>query len=294
MELNLTKNIRITLVFDPYGVCADAGDSVRDVQDELEAFRRIEDLLQRDDRFETVTPKTYIVEAECWEHFQTYRGVSGVAFQEVTPRTRLADRLGQKPPEWLTDRQILDWQLLDRELADGPVEDWPAAVAEWLIPGVSETDSLAVWLEYAAATKTTSCSMNCEPLRQWFRESFVRVAEKAGVPSDIRQWLAEDFEQSDDPKRFASEWLRRRALLPLADFSARNPLRAPGTDLGSPRQRAVTRYIPLVFPLPEAFHAEVCQKMWRTAPASSLERPAWWRGGWMTSGVSISLHLWFS
>lgn len=123
--------IRVTLVFDPFGICTDADHRVRDVQDEKDAFRRIEELLRRDPRFETVSPKTYIVEAECWEHFQSYRGVSGIAFQEITPRKRLADVLGEQPPDWLTDRYVLDWDLLNREFPREPGEDRLCAQPTW-------------------------------------------------------------------------------------------------------------------------------------------------------------------
>ena len=92
----MAKDIRVTLVFDPFGIWAESADLVRNVRDELEAFRQIEHLLRRDDRFETVTPKTFLVHPECWEHFQSYRGVGGVTFHEVTPRRQLAERLGGK------------------------------------------------------------------------------------------------------------------------------------------------------------------------------------------------------
>jgi hypothetical protein len=254
------KDVRVTLVLDPFGIWAESGHPVRDVGDEFEAFQQIEDVLRRDDRFETVTPKTFLIDAECWGHFQSYRGVYGVAFQEVTPRGRLADRMGDKLPEWLTDQRILDWRLLHRAISHEPVEDWPVLLADWLAPGVSNAEGLGAWLCRAAATDIASSINDCLPVMKQFRESFVRVAQQDGVPKEIGEQLAANLEDRQDPASFALEWLRRRALLPLADVSGRNPLRAPGIHLGSPQQRAMARYIPLVFPLPPSLHADISGK----------------------------------
>ena len=269
----MAKDIRVTLVFDPFGIWAESADLVRDVRDELEAFRQIEDLLRRDDRFETVTPKTFLVHPECWEHFQSYRGVCGVTFHEVTPRRQLAERLGGKLPEWLTDQRILDWQLLRRAVPHGPVEDWPAVLAEWLAPGVIDADSLGAWLSHAAAADMAPSVKDCPPVMQSFRESFLRVAERVGVPKEMGEQLAVDLDDRLDPASFATRWLRRRGLRPLADVSAQNPLRAPGIHVGSPQQRALARYIPLVFPLPPALHAEISGLTRQAVHNARIENP---------------------
>jgi len=186
----LAKDMRVTLVSDPFGIWAESADLVRDVRGELEAFRQIEDLLRRDDRFETVTPKTFLVHPECWEHFQSYRGVCGVAFHEVTPRRQFAERLGGKLPDWLTDQRILAWRLLRRAVPDGPVEDWPAVLAESLAPGVLDADSLGAWLARAAAADIAPSVKDCPPVMPSFRESFLRVAERVGMPKEIGKQLA--------------------------------------------------------------------------------------------------------
>jgi hypothetical protein len=253
--------IRVTLVFDPFGVWPEPGERVRDLRDELKAFKQIEALLRRDERFETVTPKSYLVDAECWQHFQSYRGVAGVAFQEVTPRQQLAERLGEYPPEWLTDQQILELRLLELGTSGEAIENWPATIARWVTPGVVAAASLSDWLYQAAEAKTLCGLADSGPLIQWFRDSFAHAAQQDGVPNDMVKQIAADLDHRHDPRSFAARWLCRRALLPLADVSARNPLRAPGLDYGSPQQRALARYIPLVFPLPQPLHAEICQKM---------------------------------
>ena len=121
-------------------------------------------------------------------------------------------------------------------------------LAESLAPGLIAADSLGVWLSHAAAADMASSVKDCPPVMQSFRESFLRVAERVGVPKEIGDQLAADLDDRLDPASFATRWLRRRGLRPLADVSAQNPLRAPGVHVGSPQQRALARYIPLIFP----------------------------------------------
>jgi len=269
----VTRDIRVTLVFDPFGIWAEAADPVRDVREELEAFRQIEDLLRRDRRFETVTPKTFLVHAECWEHFQSYRGVCGVSFQEVTPRRQLGERLAGKLPDWLTDQRILDWRLLQRAAPHGPVEDWPNAVTECLAPELNEADSLGAWLACAAAADVPPSIKDCPAVMERFRESFLGLAERGGMTNETRQQIAADLGERLDLATFAAEWLRRRALLPLADVSSQNPLRVPGLYVGSPHQRALARYLPLVFPLPPSLHAEVSATTRQAVHNARIEHP---------------------
>ena len=63
---------------------------MRSFVEEKQAFREIEQLLLRDERFDTVQPKTFVIDNRCWQHFRTYDGVSGVRIEEVSPRTRCA------------------------------------------------------------------------------------------------------------------------------------------------------------------------------------------------------------
>ena len=72
---------------------------------------------------------------------------------EVTPRTRIRDRLQAEPPEWLTDRLIIDWGLLDRPAPAGVAPDWPTTIATWLLPEIGGVASLEDWLTVVAAAE---------------------------------------------------------------------------------------------------------------------------------------------
>src|SRR5271165_2380955 len=74
----MPSETRVKLIFDPYRICTAGGCRVTDLGSERLAFREIEGLLRKDAKFETIRPKTYVIEGQCWEHFQTYRGVKGV------------------------------------------------------------------------------------------------------------------------------------------------------------------------------------------------------------------------
>ena len=51
--------------------------------EERQAFREIEQLLLRNERFDTVQPKTFVIDNRCWKHFRSYQGVQGVRIEEV-------------------------------------------------------------------------------------------------------------------------------------------------------------------------------------------------------------------
>ncbi len=267
------RDIRVTLVVDPFGIWTESAQPVRDVQEELRAFREIEELLRRDDGFETITPKTFLIHSQCWGHFQSYRGVAGVAFHELTPRRELASRLGSKPPDWLSDQQILDWRLLQGTITFERGDDWPAMVAEWLAPGVAEADDLPAWLTRVATSDVPPSVKDCAPVMRQFRDSFLRMAERSSIPKEFREQLAADLEHHHDPVSFATQWLRRRALLPLMDVSSRNLLRVPGLSLESPQQRVLARYLPLVFPLPAKLHAEISATMRQAVHGARIKAP---------------------
>ena len=124
-------------------------------------------MLLRDARFDTVQPKTFVIDSRCWQHFRTYHGVQGVRIEEVTPRTRLRDWIGEDPPEWLSNQDI---QPLGppgsasgrRGLAAG---GWAATIATWLVPGIAEADTLANWLRLAAAATDFPAEGNLEPVK---------------------------------------------------------------------------------------------------------------------------------
>ena len=104
---------RITLIFDPFNICERGETRVGSFVEEKQAFREIEQLLLRDERFDTVQPKTFVIDNRCWQHFRTYHGVQGVRIEEVTPRTRLGDWIGEEPPDWLLNQDIRRWRLLE-------------------------------------------------------------------------------------------------------------------------------------------------------------------------------------
>jgi hypothetical protein len=135
---------RVKLIFDPYRICTAGGCRVTDFRSERQAFREIEELLRKDAKFETIRPKSYVIEGQCWEHLQTYRGVKGVLVEEVTPRRRVREHFGQEPPEWMSDEFIHGTRIGERPPPPSLLGDsWAATLAAWLLPGINEADSLA-------------------------------------------------------------------------------------------------------------------------------------------------------
>jgi PglZ domain len=269
----VASEIRVTLINDPFGICPDEDNYVSDFPGELRAFRDIEDLLRRDARFETVQPRTYGVAASCWEHFRSFRGVTGVSLVEVTPRTRVREALHAEPPDWLTNQQILDWGLLGRPAPKGVPGDWPAVIAAWLLPGILDVESLDDWLKVSAAAQDFPRRVDPGPVADWFRDSLSAAASKNGLSRDVIHDLVAALEQAGSPVEFARSWLRRRALLPLAEWGGKNPLRTAGLDIGTVQQRALARRLPLVFPLPETLHKEVCERMRRAVQTGRVQYP---------------------
>jgi hypothetical protein len=260
-------------VYDPYGICPDHDSRVCEFDGELRAFREIEDLLRRDDRIETVQPRTYVVAESCWEHFRSFRGVKGVSLVEMTPRTKIRDSLRAEPPEWLTDRLIVDWGLLNRPAPAGVASDWPTTIATWLLPGIGGVASLEDWLKLAAAAPSVPSRVSPGPVGDWFRNSFSQLAAQSRMSRDVIGDLAAALEQAGSPPQFARFWLRCRALLPLAEWGSRNPLRTAGLMLGSAQQRALARRLPLVFPLPDSLQKEVSERMRSAVQAARVQHP---------------------
>ena len=81
----MQQEVRVILLFDPYGISQRDGTRIFDVESEKRAFWEIEDLLGRDARLEAVQPKTYIISKNSLRHFDTYRHLSGVRIEEVNP-----------------------------------------------------------------------------------------------------------------------------------------------------------------------------------------------------------------
>ena len=171
------------LVFDPYGICTLDGTRVSSVPEEISAFKQINETLRRDATLETVRPMTFVLDAPCWEHFQTYRSVKGVRLVKVTPRSSFRDRLGSDPPDWLTDDCIYAWGLLTH---DGPRslvnDDWEATIASWFIPGLAEATSFEQWFEVAASADCFPEDSKIGPVRSWIQDKFSTLVDKA-IPS---------------------------------------------------------------------------------------------------------------
>ena len=213
----MASEIRVTLVHDPFGICPEVENHVCDFQAEMRAFREIENLLRRDDRFETVQPRSYVIAGQCWEHFRSFRGLRGVALVEITPRSRVRDTLGADLPEWLTDQQILDWGLLHRPAPAGGVGDWPATIAAWVLPGIAEVASLDQWLKVVASADDFRQHVAPGPVRGWLRNLLSAAAARSQLSQDLTRDLAVAFDAHPSPVEFARSWLRCRALLPLAE-----------------------------------------------------------------------------
>lgn len=265
---------RVTLVFDPFEICDGGEARVGSFIAEKRAFREIEQLLMRDPRYDTVQLKTYVIDNFCWQHFRTYCGVQGVRIEEVTPRTRLRDWIGVDPPEWLHNQDICRWDLLNRERPASLVSgDWATTIAAWLVPGINDAGTLSNWLRLAACAVDFPVEVTQEPLRAWFRKSLLAVANCSIGEKDVVDRLAVAMAQSLSPAEFARLWLRRKALHPLAEYGAENLLQLPGLNVGSPLERTLTRHIPLVFPLPEHVHREVCECMRRAVRTARVQHP---------------------
>ena len=140
----------------------------------------------RDERFDTVQPKAYLIDNCCWQHFRSYHGVRGVRIEEITPRTRLGDWSGEEPPDWLLNQDIRRWGLLERPRPPGlAAGGWAATIATWFAPGIADADTLADWLRLAAAATDFPVEGNLEPVEQWFRDSLLAVAGRSIAEKDV-------------------------------------------------------------------------------------------------------------
>ena len=114
---------------------------------------------------------------------------------------------------------------------------------------------------------------NPEPVKQWFRDSLLAVAGRSIAAKDVLDRLLAGMAASPSPAEFARNWLRRKALYPLAEYGNENVLQLPGLNIGSPVERILVRHIPLVFPLPAPLHREVCDCMRRAVRTARMQHP---------------------
>ena len=142
-----------------------------------------------------------------------------------------------------------------------------------MAPGIADADTLADWLRLAAAATDFPVEGNLESVKEWFRNSLLAVAGKSIDEKDVVDRLVATMTLSPSPGHFAREWLRRKALYPLAEYGADNLLQLPGLNIGSPVERALARRVPLVFPLPAPVHNEVSDCMRRAVRTARIQYP---------------------
>ena len=250
---------RITLIFDPFSIYQDAGVRVAGLDSEKRAFREIDDLLRRDKRLETVVPKTYVISAESAQHFQSYHGVTNVRIEKITPRSSLAEKLHLTPPDWLDDDLIYQWQLLNYPSPGGVFEEgWDATIAAWLIPGIEGAGTLKEWFSIVATILDRFLGVyGKDPASIWIQQRFTQFAEAEIASREVVSDLSAELIRAASPRAFAQECLRRKARLPLVRASMDNPFKVVGLETGTPRERAISSYLPLPYPLPEPLHSEI-------------------------------------
>lgn len=265
----------IRLVCDPYRVSRIEGSRVRTLADELAAFRLIAEILQNDDRNDTVSPLTFVVETT-WEHFRSFRGMIGVDLQLVTPRSLLKARFSSEPAAWLTDSVINDLQLLDNPaleaaLIDG---DWAAIVCSTLCPGIHEAASLEGLLFLLASGPSQLLPASCpKEVTNWFVNRFEALAHSAiHVPETVAE-LCKELKDAPSPVTFAQDCCRRKALSPLLRADRNRVLNLPNLRAESPRVIALSGHLPLVFPLPGPLHAATSELMAQAMRKARLTNP---------------------
>ena len=294
----MAEDVLVNLVYDPFRIYAGEGRRVSDLADEVNAFHTIGDLLREFSDPATQKPRTYILDRIAWEHFRSVRSARRVRLTEYTPRNQVQLALGADLPDWLTDDAVVAWNLLKRP---GPVtlvnDNWAVTLSEWLFPGITKAVTLQAWLIAAAKGKDIPEPLSLPQVVDWLCEQFRQIATPAIPLSEVVADLAEQLREKASPMTFAKGLIRRSAILPLIRPGLDRPLWVPGLGSESAQDIARAKYIPLLFPLPEPMHAEVCKQMSRAVRTAQLERPetfeqvvmalnAYW------DGVSVELDRW--
>jgi hypothetical protein len=257
MRSDVSADVRVTLVFDPFGIYASGGMRVLNLSEEERAFREIKDYLLRE-HDETGTPLTVIIERKAIPHFASYRGVRGIRIVDFTPTRRVREIIGHEPPEWLNDVDVYNWCLLSLKPPNrGFAETWEATLAAWLFPGITEATSIETWFSVMAQAPNVAGTMRCEPLAKWLQLQFSSLVREVSRSEDEVDVLGQALTESESPVVFAKTWVRRVALAPLLDISMGNPLGCRSADVISPKDRVLMRSLPLLFPLPPSIHSEV-------------------------------------
>jgi hypothetical protein len=254
----MADEIRVRLIFDPFGICRTPGTQVANVASEKRAFQDIDELLRRDERFDTVNPRTYIIEAHCWEHFRSYWSVRGVAIERLSPRHQIAQQLRASPPDWLTDDLLYSWDIHKKHLIPPPPGfRWEPLVAEWFIDGIGGITGLAAWLRaFSAADYFPADALPA--VRSWLLEQFAELAA-GSISGDALNHSKSELREAPSIPVCVRNWVRVTALLPLLRHGTDKVLRSPGLPAVSPTAIVLAKSLPLVFPLPEPPHKKVSE-----------------------------------
>lgn len=255
----MADEIRVRLIFDPFGICRTPGSRVANVASEKRAFQDIDELLRRDERFDTVNPRTYIIEAHCWEHFRSYWSVRGVAIERLSPRQQIAQQLRASPPDWLTDGLLHSWDIHKKHLLPPPPGfRWEPLVAEWFIEGIGGITSLVAWLRALSAAESFPADA-LPTVRSWLVEQFMELAA-GSISGDTLNHLKAELREAQSIAACVRNWVRVTALLPLLRHGTDKVLRSAGLPAISPTAIVLAKSLPLVFPLPEPLHKEVSEQ----------------------------------
>ena len=274
----MPEGCHIVLTFDPYGIYDGPGTRVSDLAAERRAFAEINLRLVSEDR---TAPLVLVVGNASIAHFESYRKVSGIRVEDLSPRSRAAMILGQVLPVWLNDGRICEWGLLGRQPPVMPDRsNVVAMVAEWLIPGIATVPTMADWLRAASDAPVVAGVSECPELWAWHVSRLEALLQQGLGGDPVGADLVDELRNHTTPTSFAREWTRRRALLPLQDSSPGNPLRRAISDPGGVRSRVIAKRLPLVFPLFSSAHTEVSDhyvqavRMARNANPECLEAVA--------------------
>lgn len=253
----------IKLIFDPFGISKAEGQKISDISLERRAFQEIDDCLKSMTENHMENFQAYIITGKSCQHFQTYReGIKGLIVVDITPITQVQDIFNVDVPNWLTNDNICDWGLLDRDHPSVLLQgNWAATIAEWLIPGIFEVQTLEQWFRVVSSTNKFPEKFSSSEILDWIVCKFNEVAQKKIRFIEKLNYLKGQLKNASTPVVFAREWVRRVAILPLIHPRIDNPLKCPSLINLQAYDLAVATELPLIFPLPEFCNKEVSQKM---------------------------------
>lgn len=282
----------LTLILDPFGISEATGLVVSDARTEREAFILVDRLLG--EGHEGGSSQTVIVRGPSCQHFESYRGrLRGVHAINVTPRSVLRERFASSPPcpEWLTDQLIHSSALIELIPADADdCTEWAKTIVRYLLPGINEVAGLTEWFLVVADADGFPAVLAGTPVMDHIVEQFREVCAQSLASQEIMERLVSKLASCSSPLAFASEWLRRVAVLPLHRGHLSRTL-GPRVGTQSPPQDPIALFIagqlPLAFPLPTPLHQEI------SALFVSAVRSARLHGGKSLEDVALALNAWW-